>query len=137
MRAVTIVQANVLKAPPASAHGAVGAFNTGDYRRRWQYQLSSTGGRIFNNHPAAGVIEHGRRSGRKSPPPREIELWARRRLGLSAEEAARAAWPIARAIAKRGLRARKVLGMSSAAITRVVMEEIRNEVREAIKRGGR
>lgn len=137
MRAVTVVQARVDTAPPASPNGKTGAFDTGHYKRGWQFELLPRGGRIYNTSGAkAPVIEDGRRRGAARPPVREIELWARRRLGLSAEEAKSASFAIANAIAKRGLRGRKVLKSSTSEITRVVMEEIHREVKAALKAGG-
>lgn len=52
------------------------------------------------------VVEMGRRPGRRMPPLAAIGQWAQRKLGLSADEAMKAAWPIARAIAIRGIPAR-------------------------------
>jgi len=49
----------------------------------------------------ADPVEIGRRPG-SMPPTTPIELWARRKLGLSANEAEGAAYAIARAIAERG-----------------------------------
>jgi len=137
-RAITVVQRAAEQAPPASPNGSVGAVNTGAYRQAWQVETTRYGGRIWNSKAYSGVIEYGRRAGSKAPPYREIELWARRKLGLSAEEAKRASYPIAKAIAKRGLSARKVLTSSrtESEILRVVMEEIKREVKEALKRGG-
>lgn len=48
------------------------------------------------------VIELGRRPGKKRPPIAPIELWARRKLGLPPDKAKRAAWAIAKAIARKG-----------------------------------
>lgn len=137
MRAVTIVQQATLTAPPASDNGSPGAFNTGAYRAAWSYQLLPRGGRIFNRQRYADVIERGRRKNRKGPPPKEIELWAMRKLGLSKEEAKSASFAISHAIGKRGLKPRHVLKSSNAEITRVVMEEMRNEIRAALKRSSK
>lgn len=137
-RSIGIVQLATQTAPPASAHGSIGAVNTGAYRGAWQVEVSAAGGRIWNSQAYAGVIEYGRLKGAKPPPSREIELWAMRKLGLSAEEAKRAAYPIARAIAKRGLRPRRVLTSSNtkSAIVRAVLEEIHAEVKIALRSGG-
>ena len=51
--------------------------------------------------PYAAVVELGRRPG-KFPPLRPIADWARAKFGISDEAAEAAAWPIARAIARRG-----------------------------------
>lgn len=137
MRAISVLHDSTNNAFPASPNGSIGAVNTGDYKRRWQFELLPTGGRVYNDHPAAGVIEYGRRKG-KFPPMVAVMRWAQRRLGLDAAEAKRAAFPIARAIAQRGLVGRRVLTNPSTVdkITRVVMEEIHHEVKAALERGG-
>lgn len=136
MRSLTVVHKAVDNAPPASDNGKVGAVDTGGYKLRWHFYLTRTGGGLRNSHPAADVIERGRRAGRKAPPVRVIEEWARRRLGLSKAEAAKAKWPIRAAIAKRGLQGRRVLTSTSTKdeITRVVMEEIKREVKAALRK---
>lgn len=137
MRAVTVVQKTTMVAPPASENGTQGAFNTGGYLRGWQFELLPRGGRVFNTSGMrANVIEDGRRRGAKRPPPREIKLWVIRKLGLRGKAADSASFAIANAISKRGLRPRRVLKSSEGMMRRVVMEEIRNEVRDALRRKG-
>lgn len=128
IRSVTVVQRTTMEKK---------AFNTGDYLRKWTHELLPRGGRVFNNHRAAAVLEDGRRRGAKRPPVREIELWARRKLGLDGKELKSAAFAIANAIAKRGLKPRRILKSSAAEITRVVMEEIHREVKAALKAGSK
>lgn len=139
MRSIPIVQQATMTAYPASPNGSDGAVDTGAYRQAWQVELTKTGGRIFNTRPYAGVIEYGRRAGAKRPPTKAIELWAMRKLGLNAKEAKSASFAIANAISKRGLAARRVLTSqrTESAITRAVMEEIRSEVKAALKRGAK
>lgn len=139
MRSIPIVQQATVTAYPASPNGSEGAVNTGVYRLAWQVEATNTGGRIFNTVPYAGVIEYGRRAGAKRPPTRALELWAMRKLGLNAKEAKSASFAIANAIKKRGLAARRVLTSprTESAILRAVMEEIRREVKAALKRGSK
>lgn len=134
MRSISIVHQSVTNAMPASPNGSVGAVNTGGYKGSWQFELTKTGGRIFSTHPAAPTIEEGRRPGAKMPPQNEIKLWAIRRLGLSEQEAERAKWAIAAAIAKRGLVGRKVLTnpLTTAQITKAVMTEVKAEIKKAM-----
>lgn len=136
LRGIGILHAATVNAPPASPNGSTGAVDTGAYRQAWQHQLLPTGGRLFNTRPYAGVIERGRRRGAKMPPPRVLEAWARRKLGLSDEEAKSASFAIARAIKRRGLLPRRVLTgpLTTAQLTRAVMEEIRREVLAALRR---
>lgn len=139
MRSISIVQQATTTAFPASPNGSEGAVNTGAYRQAWQVEKTPTGGRIFNTAPYAGVIEYGRRAGAKRPPTKAIELWAMRKLGLNAKEAKSASFAIANAIKKRGLAPRKVLTSTrtESAITLAVMQEIRAEVKAALRRGGK
>lgn len=120
-------------APPASDNGKPGAFNTGGYRGGWKAELLADGAVLRNIKAYADVIEGGRRAGAKAPPRKAIELWAMRKLGLSAEEAKLAAYPIQRAIAKRGLKPRLVMGNAQAQIVEVVIEEMRAEVAKDLK----
>jgi len=138
-RSIVVVQQATVDAYPASPNGSTGAVNTGAYRGAWQVETTKTGGRIWNSKAYSGVIEYGRRRGAARPPIREIELWAKRKLGLSGKALKSAAFAIANAIKKRGLAGRKVLTSprTESAITRAVMEEIRREVKAAIKRGGK
>lgn len=139
MRSLSIVHKSVDNAPPASDNGKIGAFDTGGYKLRWHWYLTRTGGGLRNSHPAADVIERGRRRNRKRPPLKVIKAWSRRRLGLSEAEAETAKYAIANAIAKRGLRGRKVLTNSTThdKITKAVMDEVRAEVRAALRAAGR
>lgn len=122
------------RAPPASPYGARGAFNTGEYLRAWRVSNLADGARVYNDRSYAAVVEWGRRRGGPMPPREAIRRWAQRRLGLSVVEARAAAWPIARAIARRGLRGRRVMEDQTARMTRVVMREARRELREALAR---
>ena len=132
MRAVQQLQMATGRAPPANPNGigTGGAVNTGFYKRAWKMEKLSNGVRVYNAAPYAGIIENGRRPGR-FPPLKVIEKWAQRRLGLSAKEAKRAAFPIAKAIAKRGLLARKVLERDEPSITQHFFEEIEIELSKA------
>lgn len=106
------------------------AFNTGRYLRAWRSGPTEHGARVYNGVPYAGVIESGRRRG-KFPPIETIKRWAQRKLGLSRREAERAAFPIARAIARRGLRARHVMSSRKDAMIAAVREEVMRELHAA------
>ena len=135
-RGVTVVQEAVTKAPPASPNGSVGAFNTGQYRAAWRWsKLPGGGATIFNGKKYAGIIEDGRRAGAKPPPRAVIAKWAQRKLGLTRKQAEAAAFPIARAIAKRGLRPRRVVASVASKLEAIVMTEVMHEVDLVIKGG--
>lgn len=137
LRAVSTLQRATGLAPPANPNriGVGGAVNTAHYKRSWKAEQLPDGARVHNSAPYAAVIEHGRREGSAFPPLKEIERWAQRRMGLNAKEAKAAAYPIARAIAKRGLLARKVMGNAQAEIEKGFLEEVRKELERELVRG--
>lgn len=108
-----IVMAETRNAPPASAKGSIGAIDTGNYIRNWQVARAVINGArgvlITNAAEYMAVIERGRRAGSKRPPIAVITQWAQRKLGLPLEAAKKAAFPIANAIKRRGLYARRVM----------------------------
>lgn len=112
-RARAIVEEQTHKAPPASANGGIGAVDTKRYLSKWRVHQAKINGirgvLIANSAEYMAVIERGRGLGKRMPPLDVIARWATRRLGLPYKEARRAAWPIARAIARRGLYARRVM----------------------------
>lgn len=132
-RCVPLLQQRTEQAPPASAHGAPGAFNTGEYRAHWSVRPIQDGAAVFNDRGYAPVIDGGRRAGAPMPPKRAIEQWAMRRLGLSGAEARQAAYPIARAIARRGLRPRRVLSGALQQMQQLVARSIRDRLLEAVR----
>jgi len=140
-RALSTVQRAVGKAPPANPAGigTGGAFNTGYYKRAWKAEGTTYGARLYNAAKYAGVIEKGRRPG-TFPPTTAIRDWAQRRLGLTREEAQRAAFPIARAIAKRGLMARNVMADQIPTIEKDFTVEVEKELNRElliVQRGGK
>jgi len=147
LRSIPILHRYTDKAPPANPQGIGegGAFNTGAYKRGWKVQQLTDGALIYNAMRYAGIIEgdvatgYGRRPGAHFPPLKYVQRWAQRRLGLSAKEAARAAYPIARAIAKRGLKGRFVMRGAmmeiQAAFEAAVAAELEKEL-AAVPTGG-
>ena len=120
-------------APPASVGGSPGAFNTGAYRRSWKVRNVPGGARIYNAQRYADVIDKGRRRGRAQPPTSAIERWAQLKLRLSREEAHAAAYPIARAIGRRGLKGRRVMSRANPKARAIVVREMRAEVARAMR----
>lgn len=137
LRAVSTLQRATSKAIPANPGGVGtgGAVNTAFYKRAWKSQPTPTGVRVYNAARYSSIIEYGRRPG-KFPPLAVIRDWAQRRLGLSAEEAKRAAFPIARAIAKRGLVPRKVMTGSMPQIHSQFLQSVVAELDRELARGG-
>jgi len=135
-RCVPLMVKRTDEAEPASDHGATGAVNTGNFRMRWRSRARQDGAEVFNDASYGPTIDKGRRVGRRLPPTAAIRAWARRRLGLSESEAKKAAYPIARAIARRGLRARGVMSAVSAIeqMTRTVRDEVARELKTELSR---
>ena len=77
-RAVVILHKSTREAPPANPAGigSGGAVNYGNYLRAWKSEATKDGARVYNDMPYAGVIEKGRRAGRRAPPARVIQAWA-------------------------------------------------------------
>jgi hypothetical protein len=119
-------------AAPGHAPYPGGAVNTGAYLRSWKASATERGAIIQNIQPYSGVIEFGRRAGSRFPPPDAIKRWAQRRLQLSEDDAKRIAYPIARAIAKRGLVGRRVMTSVLPKLQQVFNEEVAKELNRAL-----
>lgn len=132
-RCIPLMQKRTEQAPPASDGGRPGAFNTGNYRRHWKVKNVPRGVAVYNDAGYAGVIDGGRRPGRM-PNLGAIEAWAKRRLGLSDKEAKKAAFPIARAIKKRGLKPRQVLSGATQQLADVIQQEVMRELKAELAR---
>lgn len=136
LRGVTILQKATRDAMPANPDGigSGGAFNTGDFLRGWKMTVADKRVLLYNSSPYAAIIEAGRKPGSKPPPRRVIEQWARRRLGMTADEAHAAAFAFAAEIGRRGLRGRWIMRDSMKAINKAIVEEINREVAAEIQR---
>ena len=122
----------------ASDNGTEGAVNVGTYRRSWQTEVTPGRLAVFNRSSYAGIIEYGRRPdggrpGARMPPRAAVARWAQRKLGLSEADARAAAFVMARAIAKRGLRARRVLGGAEAEMGAIVRDELTKALSAALE----
>jgi len=123
-----------------------GVMNTGQYGLGWhpgtamRLGNASASIRVFNDKPYSGVIELGRRAGRKMPWLRDtpidrqpIYLWCKSKLGMTDEEAAKAARPIAWSIKRKGIKGRYVVRD----VLRQLGDEGAQEVAKALDRGMR
>lgn len=137
LRAVqTLQRATGLVGPANPAgKGEGGAVNTANYKRNWKYAALPDGARVFNSATYAGVIEFGRRQGARQPPTQAIVDWAQRRLGLTRTQAKAAAFPIARAIRKRGLLPRKTMTDQLPRIEKDFFEEVEKELQRELAKG--
>ena len=133
VRSIAIAVAATDAAPPASQNGGTGAVDTGNYRRSWRATNLSDGAVLGNAAGYSPIIEDGRRAGAKMPPKQVAIDIARRKMGLSQREAELAWFPIARAIARRGLRPRHVLTNAIPELVRVGLEEVKGAVAAALR----
>lgn len=114
-QAVAVVQDETNKAIPTDPLGLNlgGAVATGAYRKNWRAQEATLNAQrgvlVFNTVKYAPNVEQGRGAGKRMPPRDAIAKWAMVKFGVTPSHAKRIAFPIARAIGRRGLRARKVL----------------------------
>lgn len=133
LRGVAILQQRTKQAIPASDRGGRGAFDTGRFERGWKQRVSAGLIRFWNDSPYAIIVERGRRPGAGAPPAASLEGWVRRKLGLSGSEARGAAFAIARAIGRRGLRPRHILAGSLKDIEKAIQTEILAELRKTLR----
>lgn len=103
-------------------------------------EIGSITGRVFSALPYAIVMDQGRRPGEKMPPVAAIELWVQRQLGIATEkERRKAAWAIAIAIHRKGIKARN---FAAAAIAKaqptidMTFGRLSNAIGEALTKGG-
>lgn len=135
LRCIVLMQQRTTYAPPASAGGTPGAFDTGLYKAAWKSAALPDGARVFNDRPQAGVIDRGRRPAPvSSEGRRNLEAWAKRKLKLSGDEARAAAWAISQILKKRPLRARRVMSGGEKEMIALVEEEIGHELDVELRR---
>lgn len=135
LRCIPLMQERTRHAPAANPGGMGdgGAVNTVAYLMRWRATALPNGASVFNSSPYAGIIDGGRRPG-TMPPLKAIAKWAQRKLQLSEKEAKAAAYPIALAIKRRGLRPRKVMSDGVDEMVTLVEAEIGRELTAELQR---
>lgn len=139
MRGLTVLDRRTREARSANPRGigtggAVDKGGGGGFIGRWKVEATATGAVIRNNAVYAPVIEWGRRVGSLMPPVKVIARWAQRRIGLSPEEAKRAAFSIARAIQKRGLLPRLILTDAIPELMSVTRQEVDRELAQEMSK---
>jgi hypothetical protein len=120
--------------------------DTGRFLQGWGHSPAmSLGGanatvRVFNDAPYSGVIELGRRSGRKMPWVRghavttqPIYLWCIRQLGMTAADAERAAWGIAASIKRKGIKGKFIVRDVKDKLAEDGAKEISKALRRALR----
>lgn len=131
-RSIPDLQKSTDTAPPASPRGTPGAVNTGNYRRNWRFTALPDGASLYNPVKYAGVIEEGRRPNNKFPPRAAIVRWIQLKMKKTREEAQKLAFVVQRAIAARGLQARKVLDTTVPTIEKNVRDEVQRAINDAL-----
>ncbi len=112
------------------------AHDTGSYARAWKFTTTPRSLTIVNEMVYSGVIEGGRRAGARQPPLPAIQAWVHRKLGVSAAEERSVAFVIARAIGRRGIQGKHVLGQKLDEITGFVTKEIGTAIAKALVSSG-
>jgi len=127
--------------------------DTGRYLNGWTHSPAMSLGavsavvRVYNDAPYSGVIELGRRAGRKMPWLRTVPLqsqpiymWCIRQLGMTADEAEKAAWGIAASIKRKGIKGKHVLSDVADNLANDGAKEVAKALRQAVRslppRGG-
>lgn len=124
--------------------------DTGRYLNGWGHSPAMHLGpvaasiRVCNDAPYSGVIELGRRSGRKMPwirnTPLEsqpIYMWCIRQLGMTADEAAKAARPIASSIKRKGIKGKYVVRDVLGQLAKDGAEEVAKALDRAMRAASR
>jgi hypothetical protein len=124
-----------------------GAFNTGNYFDSWAFSPAmrlgeaSASVRVYNSAPYSGVIELGRRPGRKMPWPsgvpleaQPIYMWCISKLGMTADEAKKAARPIAWSIKRKGIKGRYVVRDVLGQLAKDGADEVAKSLRRGMRK---
>ena len=123
MRAQTIVVAETQRKR---------VFNTGHYEAAWKAERIVDGIRLYNLAPYAGIIEYGRRPGRR-PRSEWLIPWVMRKFRLPQKAAAGIAFVVARKIGQKGIPGRYVLRDAMPKIEKAVAAEVTYELRRALR----
>lgn len=107
----------------------------GTYKGAWQAEAIDNGAALYNPLPYAAVIEHGRRPGRRQPPPQVLIDWIVRK-GLQHDsgrplkdyEIKGLAYVIGRKISEKGIPPKKVLERTMERLDPIIFQEIRKAV---------
>ena len=127
-----------------------GVVNTRRLVNSWNFSPAYSTGkasaviRVFNDAPYSGVMELGRRPGRKLPwlrakPVEEqpIYLWCISKLGMTEEDAKKAAWPIAWSIKRKGIKGRRIMADILDELSKLGAEEVAQSLRRAVMKARR
>jgi len=142
MQCVPLMQNRTEAAPKASPRGTTGAFNYGHYKAAWTATPMDHGARVSNKRPYSSVIDYGRRMSPVSKTGvKQIEAWARNKLGVPANEARAAAYAIAASLAGRGdkrhpLLPRRVMSGAIEQMTEIVRWAIDEFLSQALRGRG-
>ncbi len=100
------------------------AVDTATYKRDWKMEKLENGVRIFNQAPYAAVIEWGRRVGATPPPASALVPWVKRKLGVADDKARSAAFLVAQAIQRNGIKGKYILTNLNPTISKWIQEEM-------------
>lgn len=92
---------------------------------------------IRNIAPYADVVDGGRRPNSRMPPSSVLVPWIQQRFGVSRKQAQRLAYPVARAIARKGIRPRRIVENGAAEVRRVYDHALRGMWDAHVRRAAR
>lgn len=135
-RTIPLLVKRTQTAPPASPNGHPGAFDTGRLTAGWKSEAVDNGARVTNSVPYAPVVEGGRRPhGVSQAGQQQLAGWAKRKLGLTDEQAKSAAFLIARKLKTRALQPRQMMSGALDEMTNIVLKEVAAELGKELERG--
>ena len=134
----------MLRATEAAAHRARAhlvertqkmAADTGRLAASWTVVPleGQVGHAVVNPLVYAPVVELGRRPGSRPPPSSVIARWLQRK-GMSGKEAKQLAFVVARAIGRRGIRGKHILGGAIPDLKEMAVKEFRRVMLDAAAR---
>lgn len=97
---VTRVEGEVVANTPSGVGGEAGL--RGSIAGEVYVRGMTVTGLVGTPLPYAEVVEDGRRPGQKMPPPKALELWVNRKMGVLGADIPKVAFLVARKIAVRG-----------------------------------
>lgn len=85
------------------------SFDTGAMRRSWRSDVVGLRLLVVNDRPYSVVVDEGRRAGARMPPPAALEPWVRRKMKVPRDRVRGAAFMLARAIKRRGIKGKHIV----------------------------
>lgn len=105
-KSVITISSNVKRETPVGVSGRLRSSIGDEVKRTNERVTGRVGTSITDEYPL--VMEFGRRPGARRPPSQRLERWVHLQMGVSTDQAPRAARYVARMISVRGIRGREM-----------------------------